>query len=383
MKINNNAMKPNQDSTPATGGRLLSLDALRGFDMMFIMGLAAIIINACGLFPGGGDCWLASQMSHVSWEGFHHHDTIFALFLFISGMTFPFSSAKKMAVGMSRQRLCLDVLRRCCVLIFLGLVYQGIFQFHFATQRIPSVLGRIGLAWAIAAILYLFTGKKTQWAVAVGILVGYFLLLRFVVAPDAPAGADCFSKEGNIAYYIDRMLMPNHIYEKGLGDPEGLLSTIPAVVTAMLGMFTGRYVKESGDSGSRKTVKMLVAAAAMAVAAIVWSFWFPVVKSLWTSTFVLAAGAWSVAMFALFYYLIDVRGWRKGVLFFQVVGMNSITIYLGQAIFRIDSITDFFFGGLMGLLPENWSRLVFSLGYFAICWLLLYFLYRKKCFLKV
>lgn len=108
-------------------GRLLSLDALRGFDMMFIMGLSAIIANFCGLFPGGGDCWLATQMSHVDWEGFHHHDTIFALFLFISGMTFPFSSAKKMTKGMSRSRLCLDVLRRACVLIFLGLVYQGIF----------------------------------------------------------------------------------------------------------------------------------------------------------------------------------------------------------------------------------------------------------------
>lgn len=373
----------NNNSVPVTGGRLLSLDALRGFDMMFIMGLSAVVVNLCGLFPGGEDCWLATQMSHVAWEGFHHHDTIFALFLFISGMTFPFSSAKKMAGGMSRQRLCLDVLRRCCMLIFLGLVYQGIFQFHFATQRIPSVLARIGLAWAIAAIIYMFAGKKTQWGIAVGILVGYFLLLKFVVAPDAPAGADSFSKEGNIAYYIDRLLLPNHIYRKGLGDPEGLLSTIPAVVTAMLGMFTGRYVKESGDSGPRKTLNMLAAAVVLAVVAIVWSFWCPVIKSLWTSTFVLAAGAWSVGLFAIFYYLIDVKGWRKGVVFFQVVGLNSITIYLGQKILNIDSITKFFFGGVMGILPETWSKLVFSLGYFAVCWFLLYFLYRKKCFLKV
>lgn len=373
----------NNESAPATGGRLLSLDALRGFDMMFIMGLSAIIVNLCGLFPGGEDCWLATQMSHVDWEGFRHHDTIFALFLFISGMTFPFSFAKKTAKGMSRRTLCLDVLRRCCVLIFLGFVYQGIFQFHFATQRFPSVLARIGLAWAIAAILYMFTSKKTQWGIAAGILVGYFLLLKFVVAPDAPAGADSFSIEGNIAYYIDRVLMPNHIYKKGLGDPEGLLSTIPAVVTAMLGMFTGRYVKESSDSGERKTVKMLAAAAVMAVLTIVWSFWCPVIKSLWTSTFVLAAGAWSVGMFALFYYLIDVKGWRKGVVFFQVVGMNSITIYLGQRILNINSITKFFFGGTMDLLPESWSKLVFSIGYFAVCWFLLYFLYRKKCFLKV
>lgn len=370
-------------TTKENTGRLLSLDALRGFDMMFIMGLSAIIINACSLFPGGDTCWLASQMEHVPWNGLHHHDTIFALFLFISGMTFPFSSAKKMAKGMTRQRLCLDVLRRACVLVFLGLVYDGIFGLHFSTLRLPSVLGRIGVAWAIAAIIYMFTDRKSQWGIAAGILVGYFILLKLVVAPDAPAGADSLSKEGNIAYYIDRMMLPNHIYEKGLGDPEGLLSTIPAVVTAMLGMFTGRYVKESGDSGSRKTLKMLAAAVLMAVVAFVWSFWFPVNKSLWNSTFVLATGAWSLGLFALFYYLIDVKGWRKGVLFFQVVGMNSITVYLAQRIVNVPTITDFFFGGVMRLLPSGWSNLVFSLGYFAICWLLLYFLYKKNCFLKV
>ena len=284
---------------------------------------------------------------------------------------------------MSRSRLCLDVLRRACVLIFLGLVYQGIFQFHFATLRFPSVLARIGIAWAIAAILYMYTGKKTQWGIAVGILVGYFLLLRFFVAPDAPAGADSFSKEGNIAYYIDRILMPNHIYKKGLGDPEGLLSTIPAVVTAMLGMFTGRYVKESKDSGNRKTVNMLAAAALMAVIAAVWSIWFPVVKSLWTSTFVLACGAWSIGLFAVFYYLIDVKGWRKGTVFFQVVGMNSITIYMAQRIIGFWPVTGFFFKGLSGIVPESCSGLVMNIGYFTVCWLFLYFLYRKKCFLKV
>ena len=370
-------------TTKENTGRLLSLDALRGFDMMFIMGLSAIIANFCGLFPGGGDCWLVTQMSHVDWEGFHHHDTIFALFLFISGMTFPFSSAKKMTKGMSRSRLCLDVLRRACVLIFLGLVYQGIFQFHFATLRFPSVLARIGIAWAIAAILYMYTGKKTQWGIAVGILVGYFLLLRFFVAPDAPAGADSFSKEGNIAYYIDRILMPNHIYKKGLGDPEGLLSTIPAVVTAMLGMFTGRYVKESKDSGNRKTLNMLAAAALMAVIAAVWSIWFPVVKNLWTSTFVLAAASYSLAIFAIFYYLIDVKGWRKGVVFFQVVGMNSITIYLAQRFIDFQQIGNFFLGGVAGLIPEALGVVILKIGYFAAAWLMLYFMYKKNVFLKV
>lgn len=364
-------------------GRLLSLDALRGFDMMFIMGLAGLIISLCCLFPGGESCWLATQMEHVEWEGFHHHDTIFALFLFISGMTFPFSLAKKNASGMTKGRICLDIVRRGLILVLLGLVYQGLFGFHFSDIRIPSVLGRIGVAWMLAALLFCNSGKKTQWAVAAGILVGYFLLLRFVTAPDAPAGAGPFSKEGNIASYIDRLLIPNHIIEKGVYDPEGILSTFPAVVTALLGMFTGRYVKESSDSGEKKTVKMLAAAAVMLVIALVWSLWFPVIKKLWTSTFVLATGAWSVGLFAVFYYIIDVRKWRKWAVIFQVVGLNSITIYMAQKIVDVGAVDWFFFGGLSGLASKPLANVIYDLGYFLICWFFLYFLYKKKCFLKV
>ena len=370
-------------NTVPSGGRLMSLDALRGFDMMFITGLAALIIAICGLFQGGEDCWLSLQMKHVGWHGFHHHDTIFALFLFISGMTFPFSLAKKRGNGMSNGKIVLDILRRMLVLVFLGLVYQGLFQFNFATQRIPSVLGRIGVAWAIAAIIYCFTAPKVQWGIAGGILVGYFLLLRFTIAPDAPEGAGCFSPQGNIAYYIDRLLLPDHIYRKGLGDPEGLLGTIPAAVTAMLGMFTGRYVRESEDSGNRKTLKLLAAAAVLLAVGLVWSIWFPINKSMWTSTFVLVAAAYSVAMFAIFYWCIDVRGWRRGATFFRVVGMNSITIYMAQSIISFTAIANFFLGGVIKMCPENVGAVVLRTGYFAAVWLFLYFLYRKKCFLKV
>ena len=363
-------------------GRLLSLDALRGFDMMFIMGLSGIIISICALFPDGDTSWLAMQMRHVKWEGFHHHDTIFALFLFISGMTFPFSSAKKQEKGMSKGTLTKDVLKRACILFFLGLVYQGLFQFHFSTLRFMSVLGRIGIAWALAAIIYCYTGKKTQYGIAVGILIGYFLLMKFTIAPDAPAGADSLSKMGNISYYIDRIILGDHAY-KPYGDPEGLLSTIPAIVTALLGMFTGRYVKESGDSGEKKTLKLLCAAVITGVAAALWSIWFPVIKNLWTSTFVLAAASYSLAIFAIFYYLIDVKGWRKGVVFFQVVGMNSITIYLAQRFIDFQQIGDFFLGGVAGLVPEALGVVILKIGYFAAAWLMLYFMYKKNVFLKV
>ena len=366
-----------------SNGRLLSLDVLRGFDMMFIMGLSSVIAAVCGVFPGGEDCWIAQQMKHVEWVGLHHHDTIFALFLFISGMTFPFSLEKKREKGLSDRAIILDVIRRGLTLFFLGLVYQGFFQFHFDTLRLPSVLGRIGLAWMFAAILFCHTGKKTQWSIAAVILIGYFLLLRFIIAPDAPAGAGPFTKDGNIAFYIDRLLIPNNILKPGVGDPEGILSTLPAIVTAMLGMFTGRYVKESSDSGRKKTLKMLAAAVLMAVVTLVWANWFPVIKKLWTSTFVLACGAWSIGLFAIFYYIIDVKGWKKGTVFFQVVGMNSITIYMAQKVIGFWPVTDFFFKGLSGIVPDSCAKLVLHIGYFTICWLFLYFLYRKKCFLKV
>ena len=366
-----------------TEGRLLSLDALRGFDMMFIMGLGGLIVSICALFPGSGDSWLARQFSHVDWEGLHFEDTIFALFLFISGMTFPFSIAKKRAKGMSEGKILLDIIRRGLILFLFGLIYDGLFDLQFATQRIPSVLGRIGLGWMFAAMLYAFTGKKAQWATAIGILIGYFLLLRFVIAPDAPAGADSFSLEGNIVSYVDRKLMPDNIYVRGVYDPEGLVSTIPAIVTALLGMFTGRYVKESEDSGEKKTLKLLCAAAILLGIGLAWSIWFPIVKKLWTSTFVLTMAGYSVAMFAIFYYIIDVRKHRKLDWIFRVVGLNSITIYMAQRIIDFSSINGFFLNGFASIFPENIGSFIISLGYFVLCWLFLYFLYRKEIFLKV
>lgn len=364
-------------------GRLESLDALRGFDMMFIMGLGGLIYCICSLFPDGGNSWLAQQFSHVEWEGVHFEDTIFALFLFISGMTFPYSIAKKRDRGMSNGRILADIVRRGLILFALGLIYDGLLNFHFATQRIPSVLGRIGLGWMFAAILYAFTGKKAQWTTAIVILVGYFLLLRFTIAPDAPAGAGHFSLRGNMASYIDRLLIPNNILEKGVYDPEGILSTFPAIVTAQLGMFTGRYVKESKDSGGKKTLRLLGAAAVLLAIGLVWSIWFPIIKKLWTSTFVLVMAGYSVAMFAIFYYIIDVRKHRKLDWIFRVVGLNSITIYLAQRLISFSYTNEFILNGFAGIFPENWASLILSLGYFVLCWLFLYFLYKKEIFLKV
>jgi len=365
--------------------RLLSLDTLRGFDMMFIMGMAGVIVALCGLFPGGSDCWLARQMSHVAWEGLRHHDTIFPLFLFIAGISWPFSYAKQVAGGASRGQIYKKIIVRGLTLVLLGMIYNGLLNFDFAHVRVCSVLARIGIAWMFAALLYINFKPATRAVIAVALLVGYWLLLRFVPAPDFPQ-AGWYTVEGNFAGYIDRMLIPNHLpYFEGLMDPEGILSNLPGIVTAMLGMFTGEFVRipESRISGGRKTLYMLGAALVMLVVGLVWSLDFPIIKILWSSSFVLVVGAYSLAMFAIFYWIIDVKGWNKWTTFFKVVGMNSITIYMASRIISFSGINKFFLSGLAGVLPDPWGKLVLAVGYFMVGWLFLWFLYKKKVFLKI
>lgn len=347
--------------------RLKSLDALRGFDMLLIMGFGWMLYDVCCLWPGGEQFWLARQMEHAAWNGLTLLDTIFPLFLFISGMTFPFS--KRKTVG--------KVLVRALIMVALGMVYNGCCDLNFASMRFYSVLGRIGIAWALAALLYMSLEWKPRAIIAAVILVGYNLLLT-IVAPDRP-GADPLSMEGNLVGYVDRCLMPGHLYFEGF-DPEGLLSTLPAVVTAMLGQFAGDFVRSERP---HKTLSMLGGAAVLLGLGLIWSIWLPVNKSLWTSSFVLVVAAYSLAMFALFYYLIDVRGWKKWAFPLEVIGLNSITIYMVQRIISIPSANRFFLDGVAGLVSEPVASVIYATGYVLLCWLLLYFLYRKKVFLKI
>ena len=348
-------------------GRLKSLDALRGFDMLLIMGFGWMLYDVCCLWPGGEHFWLARQMEHAAWNGLTLIDTVFPLFLFISGMTFPFS--KRKTVG--------KVLVRALIMVALGMVYNGCCDLNFASMRVYSVLGRIGVAWALAALLYMRLSWKPRAVIAAVILVGYNLLL-LISAPDRP-GADPLSMDGNIVGFVDRCLMPGHLYFDGF-DPEGLLSTLPAVVTAMLGQFAGEFVRSSRP---HKTLSMLGAAAVLLGLGLLWSIWLPVNKSLWTSSFVLVVAAYSLALFALFYYLIDVRGWKKWAFPLEVIGLNSITIYMLQRIVSLQSASQFFFGGLAGLVPAQVGQVILSAGYVLLSWLLLYFLYRKNIFLKI
>ena len=365
------------------GVRLCSIDALRGFDMLFIMGGAGLLAALAQWMPCDLTEALARQMEHVEWDGLRHHDTIFPLFLFIAGISFPFSLQKQLEKGKSMTSIYLKIVRRGLMLVLLGMVYGGLLNFNFDTQRIPSVLGRIGLAWMFAALIFTATGRKLWPKVAVVpvILIAYWLVSAFVHAPDVSPSVEPLTREGNIACYIDRTLLGAHCYRPDY-DPEGLFSTIPAICTAMLGMLTGLFVQRSKPT-SRTALALLVAGIVFALAGAAWNVIYPINKALWSSSFVLAVAGYSLVMFALFYYIIEVLGWRKWSLFFTVIGMNSITIYLGQRFINFSYTSERLFSGLVKLMPDNSQAFFTQLAYIAVCWLFLYFLYRKRVFLKV
>ena len=363
--------------------RLMSIDALRGFDMLFIMGGAALLIALAEWFPCSFTQAIAEQMEHVEWHGLRHHDTIFPLFLFIAGISFPFSLAKQRGQGKSEWRIHRKVIYRGLMLVFLGVVYNNLLEFDFENLRYASVLGRIGLAWMFAALIFMHTGWKTRVVITAVLLVGYWLVAGFIPAPDG-GGEDIFSAQGSIVGYVDRILLPGRIYYGNI-DPEGILSVIPAIGTALLGMFTGEFVKgqRTKDNGPRIVLWMILAGIVLLAIGLLWNEVFPINKKMWTSSFVMVVGAYSVLMFALFYYIIDVLNWRKWTLFFTVIGMNSITIYLAQKFIKFSYTSEKLFGGLVKLMPENSQAFFTQVAYIAVCWLFLYFLYKKRVFLKV
>lgn len=364
--------------------RLQSLDALRGFDMFFIMGGGSLFIALATLIPTPFFQSVAAQMHHARWgAGFTVEDIIFPLFLFIAGISLPFSLAKQREHGMSETAIYKKIIRRGITLVVLGCVYNGLLNFDFETQRYASVLARIGLAWMFGALIFVNTRTITRVGIVAAILIGYWLLLAFVPAPDGN-GAGVFTSEGCFACYIDRLLLPGRL-NNGNFDPEGILSTLPAIGTALLGMFTGEFIKlqKEGLTETKKVLYLLCGGAVLLVIGLLWGLFFPINKYLWTSSFVCTVGGISMLLFALFYYVVDVKGIRRWTLFFTVIGMNSITIYLAQVFVDFTFTTNSIFGGLISLMPESAQPLFGAIAYIAICWGFLYFLYRQRIFLKV
>lgn len=403
---------------PKKPPRLASIDALRGLDMLVIVGLSCAVIAFIKALGGSAESsFWAQQMTHASWSGFHVYDLVFPLFLFLAGVSFPFSLASARARGVPLRATVGKIFFRALALVALGMVYNGFCTDVFAgSVRYASVLGRIGLAWALAALVYLAGGLSVRLSIFLIVVVGYGVLLHYVGAPDADqftVGAAAegldpyfvsghYSLAGSLNSWIDRNFLPGQLLFKGgiytseaakaaraaggMLDTEGLLATVGAVSTAILGTFAGDILLREKLSDQMRLVGLLLVAGGLGAAAYGASFIIPCIKNLWTVTFALAAGACSFMLLAIFYLLVDMCKWNAWVYPLKVVGMNSILVYLLQVIVPMESVTAFFVGrgetGLVGCCGV-WGEFVFWSAYMLINILLLAFLHRHKIYIKV
>ncbi len=386
---------------PPLPDRLRSLDALRGFDMFWIIGGDALGRALGKWLYGTPDNWLAEQLEHVRWEGFRFYDLIFPLFLFMVGSVIPFSLASMRRRGASGRAICVRIARRVVLLFALGLLCNGVMQLKWLvrtpdgwtvdvnnTLRVTGVLQRIAVCYGIAAVISLFTDWRGQLLTIVAILLGYWALLAFVPNPDSGVAGD-FTMEGNLAGWVDRHYLPGRLnpnyYGDGksvaYGDNEGLLSTIPAVATALLGVLAGQWLRSAAPP-SRKTLLLAVAGEGCLAVGEVWGHWFPIIKNLWTSSYVLVAGGWSLLLLSLFYGVIDGLKWQAWAFPAIVIGMNAITIYVGQRFIGFPQMTDFFLGGVIRE-AGSFGPVVKAAGVLAFQWVFLYWLYRQRLFLRV
>lgn len=361
--------------------RLFSLDALRGFDMFWIMGAEEIFHGLAR--ATGSPFWqgIATQFVHPDWNGFRFYDLIFPLFLFMAGVSTPYSVGRELEKGAGRQKLLLRVIRRGLVLVLLGLIINNGLELRPISEiRFGSVLGRIGLAYMFANIIYLYTKERAQLIFFWAIIIGYWLLLKFTAAPGFAPGD--LTMEGNFASYVDRVVMPGKLY-LGIHDPEGLMSTIPAISTALLGILTGNLLKNGKMTPLKKAGLMAAAGVVFLILAQIWNLDFPINKNLWSSSFVLQVGGLSLLLLAAFYFMIDIRGYKGWAFFFRVIGMNSILIYMSGHFIDWGYTTSALFKWLGQLAGEPFGIVVMAICAVGTKWLFLYFMYKKKVFLRV
>jgi predicted acyltransferase len=364
----------------ATTTRLMSLDVFRG---MTIAGM--ILVNN----PGDWShvYW---PLEHAEWNGWTPTDLVFPFFLFIVGVSIVLSFESRRARGASRRELMLHSLKRAAIIFALGLFLNGYPHYALQTLRIPGVLQRIAVVYLITFLIVLFAGKVARWMIAASLLVGYYLLMRFVSVPGFGAGV--LTQDGNLAAYIDRAVMYNHLYVAHRYDPEGILSTLPAIVTCLLGVFVGEWIR---GRQPREMVRGLLVGALIGLAlGQFWAAWFPINKNLWTSSYVLFVGGFAMAVLAACIWLTDVRGWKRWAQPFVWLGVNPLAIYalasllarmIGSHKIRGTPVKAIVYDRVFAHLWTNpyLNSLSFAISFVLLMWVVAWLLYRRKIFIKV
>lgn len=366
--------------------RLVSLDVFRG---LTIAGM--VLVNNPGSWAT-----IYWPLGHAEWHGWTPTDLIFPFFLFIVGVAIPLAFGRRFEQGGTKKDLYLKVIRRSVIIFLLGLFLAGFPYFRLATIRIPGVLQRIALCYFFAAFIFLKTKTRTQVLIIVALLVSYWLVMTQLAAPGFVAGD--LSKEGSIASFIDRVLLGRHIWVQGkVYDPEGLLSTVPAIATTLLGVLTGQWLR-SARPAYEKVSGLFVAGTASILAGWCWGLFFPVNKALWTSSYVLLTGGMALQFLALCYWLIDIKNYRAWTKPFVVFGVNAIALFVGSGLMaklfglikvsvsdgtRISLHSWLYRHLFASWLPPYRASLAFAIA-FILLWLgLMWILYKRKIFIKI
>jgi predicted acyltransferase len=377
MALQTDSGHPERSATQPVSTRLISVDTLRGFTMFFIIGGERIFTTLFQAWPNSFTETLAKNMEHAGWEGFYFYDQIFPLFLFLVGLLIPTVILRSKEKGKTNKEIFIHISKRTGVLIFLGLCNYGLLRFNWAEMRWSSVLGRIGICYFVAGLLVLHTNWRVQAYVTVAILIAYWAAVKFIPVPGFGAGV--MTPEGCLTTWIDQQLIPGKL-GLGLYDRQGVLSTFTAIATTLTGVLAGHWLRSQRTAES-KTYGFLIAGLVLLATGWLWGQFFFISRNVWTSSFVLLTSGWSLILFALFYWIIDVKGYKRWTFFFVVIGMNAITIWVGQRFIDFKYTSDAIFQGVSGYFGSL-QPLFLALCLLMVKWLFLYFLYSKKIFLK-
>jgi len=385
-----------RSSTSGATGRMLSLDAFRG---MTVAGM--ILVNNPGTWSA-----IYSPLKHADWHGWTPTDLVFPFFLFIVGVSITLALGRRAESAGSKRDLYVKIVRRAAIIFALGLFIAAFPFYNFTTNtfidlstlRIPGVLQRIAVCYLFASVIFLNTDWRKQIYVAAGLLVVYWAVMALVPVPGFGPGV-LDSKEGNLAAYVDRAVIgTQHIWRQAkVYDPEGILSTLPAIATTLCGVLTGHLLR-SRRTAAEKAAAMFVAGAAAIIAGWAWNYWFPVNKALWTSSYVLLSAGMALQLLAVCYWLIDMKGYRAWAKPFVVFGSNALAVFFLTGLFA----------KLLGLIKlagadgkdvalqtviyrnlfASWAAPVNASLAFALCFVLLWLglmwiLYRRGIFIKV
>lgn len=364
--------------------RLISLDAFRGFTIILM-----VIVNNPGSWK-----YVWSPLRHAEWHGCTPTDLVFPFFLFIMGTAMAFSFSRRLQEAGSRWPIYLQIIKRTFLLIFLGLFMAFYLSWDFSVLRYPGVLQRIGLCYFFASMIILHCKQRWQIFWTVILLLGYWPLMTLIPFPGK--GPDVWILSSNFAQYFDNLFLKGHMYKPDF-DPEGLISTIPAIAQVMLGYFTGNWLRSQRED-LLKTNGMFITGNVLIVLGLLWDFVMPINKQLWTSSYVLYTTGIGLNFLAVSYWLIDIKGYSKFTKPFVAYGSNAILAYFGSSIIAktmymweftkadgtVTSVKGFIYNGFLLPIAGNWgASLLHPLIYILIGWAILAWFYKKKIFIKI